>query len=67
MSIINKTLEPNVKEMLLSLEIRTQAVVLPEHRKRYLRLVIGKIQRENPKMKYKTEVKNEHIYAYRLR
>lgn len=66
MAIINKQIEPSVADMLLSLELKTQCLVLSEHRKGYLRTQISKVQKENLGIKFKTKVENSHIYAWRV-
>ncbi|PVH26252.1 hypothetical protein DC487_01105 [Sphingobacterium corticibacter] len=66
MTIINKILQPGIRELLLALELNTQCLVLPEARAPYLRGRISAVQKENNSMKFRTKIENGHIYAWRI-
>lgn len=66
MRIINKSLQPTVKEALLSLELKTQCLQLVAAKKGYIRGEIRKLKKENNALKFKTRVENGLINVWRL-
>lgn len=66
MEIINKSLQPTVKEALLSLGIKSQCLQFEAHRARYVRGEIRKIKIEDITKKYKTKVENGKINVWRI-
>lgn len=66
MKIINKQVQPSIKEALLSLEVKTQCLQDKASKKAYIRGEIRKIQKENKSLKYRTKVIKDTINVWRL-
>jgi len=66
MEIINKSLQPTVKEALLSLNVKSECLQFEAHRTRYVRGEIRKIKIDDDTKKYKTKMENGKLNVWRL-
>ncbi|WP_160067495.1 hypothetical protein [Sphingobacterium bovisgrunnientis] len=65
MKLLNKSIEPTVKEALLSLKVNCQCLQFPAEKRHYIRLVIARIKKENSTYNYKTKTKKDSFYVWR--
>lgn len=66
MKLLNKSIEPTVKEALLSLEANHQCLQFQAEKRHYIRLVIARIKKENTTYNYKTKTKKDKFYVWRI-
>jgi len=65
MKLLNKSIEPTVKEALLSLKMNVQCLQFPAEKRHYIRLVIARIKKEYPTYNYKTKTQRDKFYVWR--
>lgn len=66
MEIIDKKLQPSLKEALIHLPVSDQCISENSYKKQSVRNTIQRLKESHPRFKFKTKIENRKIYIWKI-